>query len=122
MGAIHPQWAHKSTSGSTISVLEHRYKLSALEIERVLLEHSDIAEAVVVGVDDDTWGQRVGAICRLKTTSGADKIELTVETLRQWAAPRMASYKVPSRLLLVDAIPKNAMGKVNKKELVTMFP
>jgi len=93
------------------------YKLSALEIERDLLEHPDIAELAIMGVPDDVWGERVGMICRMKTGSE----ELTVDALRIWCEDRMARHKVPSRLLLVDEIPKNAMGKVNKKTLVELF-
>ena len=93
------------------------YKLSALEIERDLLEHPDIAEIAIMGVPDDTWGERVGMICRTKT----DSEELTIDSLRTWCGDRMARHKIPSRLLLVDEIPKNAMGKVNKKTLVKLF-
>lgn len=94
------------------------YKLSALEIERVLLEHEDVEEIFVLGVDDETWGERVGAICRMKKIAHED---LTLHALRDWCSTRLARYKVPSRLVLVRSIPKNAMGKVNKKQLVHMF-
>lgn len=93
------------------------YKLSALEIERDLLEHPDIVELAIVGVPDEVWGERVGMICRLK---GGSK-ELTVDRLRTWCENKMSRYKVPTRLLIVEEIPKNAMGKVNKKVLVTLF-
>ena len=46
---------------------------------------------------------------------------MTVESLREWGGNRMASYKIPSLIELVNEIPKNAMGKVNKKELVKIF-
>jgi malonyl-CoA/methylmalonyl-CoA synthetase len=94
-----------------------RFKLSALEIERDLLEHPDIAELAVMGVPDEVWGERVGMIYRIKEGS----LDLTLETLRTWCEDRMARYKIPSRLLLVDEIPKNAMGKVNKKTLAKLF-
>ncbi len=93
------------------------YKLSALEIERDVLEHPVIAELAIMGVPDETWGERVGMICRIKTGSE----ELTIESLRNWCGDRMSRHKIPSRILLVDEIPKNAMGKVNKKTLVKLF-
>jgi malonyl-CoA/methylmalonyl-CoA synthetase len=93
------------------------YKLSALEIERDLLEHPDIAEIAIVGVPDKTWGERVGMICRTKTGSE----ELTIDSLRIWCGDRIARHKIPSRLLIVNEIPKNAMGKVNKKTLAKLF-
>jgi len=96
-----------------------RHKLSALEIERTLLEHPHVAEWVIVGIDDETWGQRVGAICRMKPHCSDDILSL--EELREWCTPRMAKERIPSRLLVVKEIPKNAMGKVNKKTLVQLF-
>jgi malonyl-CoA/methylmalonyl-CoA synthetase len=94
-----------------------RHKLSALEIERDLLEHPFIAECAVLGVPDETWGERVGMVCRLKS----GEKELNIENLRCWAEHRMARYKVPSRIVVVDEIPKNAMGKINKKSLKSLF-
>jgi malonyl-CoA/methylmalonyl-CoA synthetase len=102
---------------SSYSVACGRYKLSALEIERDLLEHPDITELAIMGVPDELWGERVGMICRMKAGSQ----DLTLETLRTWCEDRMARFKIPSRLMLVDEIPKNAMGKVNKKALVKLF-
>ena len=94
------------------------YKLSALEIERELLEHPDIAEVAILGLPDDTWGERVAMICRLN--SGAP--EMTLEGLRIWSKDRLSKYKIPSRLLIVSSeIPKNAMGKINKKNLAGLF-
>lgn len=93
------------------------HKLSALEIERVLLEHPDIAEVVILGLPDEIWGERVAMICRMKSKDET----LTLDSLRQWCADRLSKYKVPSCLLVVGDIPKNAMGKVNKKNLSGLF-
>jgi malonyl-CoA/methylmalonyl-CoA synthetase len=94
------------------------HKLSALEIERELLEHPGILEVVIVGIPgDEIWGESVGMIGRLKPETE----EPSLQEIRTWSDPRMANYKLPTRLLWVDDIPKNAMGKVNKKELVKLF-
>ena len=94
------------------------YKLSALEIEGVLLTHDDIAEVAVIGVPDDTWGEAVTAFIGLK--EGAS---LEYADLKNWCEGRMSSYKIPKDIKLVDALPRNAMGKVNKKQLVAdLFP
>jgi malonyl-CoA/methylmalonyl-CoA synthetase len=93
------------------------YKLSALEIERTLLEHPCISEVAVLGVSDDVWGERVALVCRMK--AGYDPLSL--DELRVWCAQRMSNYKVPSLLKVVSGIPKNAMGKVNKKGLAKLF-
>lgn len=108
------------------------HKVSALEIERVLLEHEQIEEVVIVGIPDDTWGQRVGMISRARKISPPHTIQpvgnnndkmgpLSLEELQDWCESRMAQYKTPTRIVWLDEIPKNAMGKVNKKELVGLF-
>ena len=88
------------------------YKLSALEIEGVLLTQDDIREVAVIGVPDDTWGESVAAFVTLK--EGAS---LNLAGLKQWCAGKMSAYKVPKRLTILDALPRNSMGKVIKTAL-----
>lgn len=85
------------------------YKLSALEIEAVLLEHPAIAECAVVGVPDATWGEEVAAVVVLKPEAMLD-----LPALRDWCRERMSAYKIPKRLLAVASLPRNALGKVTK--------
>ncbi|MFB2937094.1 acyl-CoA synthetase [Aerosakkonemataceae cyanobacterium BLCC-F154] len=92
------------------------YKVSALEIEEILRTHSDILDCAVVGVEDAEWGERVCAALILK--SGSD---LSLETLRSWAKERLATYKVPSKILVVEELPRNAMGKVTKPSVAKLF-
>lgn len=94
------------------------YKLSALEIERVLLEHERIRECAVVGLDDDHWGQRVAAQVVLTPVDRVGGGTMSLQSLRLWCADHLAKYKIPSELKVADEIPKNAMGKVNKRDLV----
>jgi malonyl-CoA/methylmalonyl-CoA synthetase len=91
------------------------HKVSALEIERELLEHDNILEVAIVGVPDEVWGQRVGLIGR------TDNPELSLQDIQDWCGRRLSKYQTPTRLLWVSDIPKNAMGKVNKKDLVELF-
>ncbi|XP_031622429.1 malonate--CoA ligase ACSF3, mitochondrial [Contarinia nasturtii] len=91
------------------------YKISALEIETHLLEHPLISDVCVVGVPDPTWGQKIAAVIVCKDKSDD---ALTLPKLREWCEERIASYQIPSIIKLMDEIPRNTMGKVNKKEIV----
>jgi malonyl-CoA/methylmalonyl-CoA synthetase len=92
------------------------YKLSALEIEATLLEHPVIAECAVIGLPDDTWGEAVTAVV---VTKNHGQLELPV--LRDWCKGRLSVYKVPQRLLVVPELPRNAMGKVTKPAVKSLF-
>ncbi|XP_004704792.2 malonate--CoA ligase ACSF3, mitochondrial [Echinops telfairi] len=92
------------------------YKLSALEVERHLLAHPSITDVAVIGVPDMTWGQRVTAVVTLH-----EGHSLSQQELQEWARGVLAPYAVPSELLLVEEIPRNPMGKVNKKQLLHHF-
>jgi len=91
-------------------------KVSALEIEAVLGAHPAIAECAVVGVADADWGERVSAAVVLAAGRA-----LKLEELRDWARERLASFKLPGRLVAVDELPRNAMGKVVKPRVRELF-
>ena len=93
------------------------YKISALDIERHLLAHPDIAEVAVVGVHDITWGQKIAAIMVLR--HGASSLDL--KDLRAWSADHLPPYQLPTVLRVVETIPRNDLGKVNKKNLVAQL-
>jgi malonyl-CoA/methylmalonyl-CoA synthetase len=92
------------------------FKVSALEIEDELRNHPAIAECAVVGVADDEWGQRVAAAVIVH-----DDHALDLDALRAWAKQRLAPYKVPTLLRVVDDLPRNPMGKVVKPEVAALF-
>jgi malonyl-CoA/methylmalonyl-CoA synthetase len=92
------------------------HKVSALEIEEALRAHPAVAECAVVGVPDREWGERVAAAVVLKGEDGLD-----LPSLRAWAKDFLAPHKLPSRLLVLDALPRNAMGKTVKPAIATLF-
>jgi acyl-CoA synthetase (AMP-forming)/AMP-acid ligase II len=86
------------------------YKLSAREIEDAIAAHDDVAEVAVVGVPDDEWGERVCAVVVPKPGRAP-----TLDSVQ--AIVQLHESKKPRALLVVEALPRNAMGKVLKHEL-----
>jgi fatty-acyl-CoA synthase len=82
------------------------------EIESVLFKHPAIAEIAVIGEPDDKWGECIVAIAALKPGHS-----LNLEELRAFAGERLARYKLPRRLVIMSALPRNSVGKVLKYEL-----
>ncbi|CAK7199034.1 hypothetical protein SEUCBS139899_001702 [Sporothrix eucalyptigena] len=93
-------------------------KVSALEIERELLSLPVVSEAAVVAVPSGKWGQKVGAVIVLQTKGEHAVTKWSVMDMRRALKHRLVNYKIPQVLRVVDSIPRNAMGKINKKQLV----
>lgn len=89
------------------------YKISALDIEREMLTLDYIAEASVIGVADEEFGQRVAAVLVLRDTTQ----KLSLSKLRNDLRSMMSSYKLPTMLYLAEDLVKTASGKVQKKAL-----
>ena len=82
------------------------------EIERVLAEHPAVMEVAIIGVPDDRWGESVKAVVSLKPDTSA-----TEEELIAWCRDRLAHYKCPKSVDLLEALPRNPTGKILKREL-----
>jgi malonyl-CoA/methylmalonyl-CoA synthetase len=92
------------------------FKVSALEIEAVLREHPAVRDCAVLGITDLEWGESVHAAVELH--QGAT---LVSGELQRWAKDRLAPYKIPKRVISVDALPRNALGKVVKRDIARLF-
>lgn len=86
------------------------------EIERVLAEHPKILEAAVVGVQDEQWGESPRACVVLREGQ-----HLSQEEVISFCTNRLAKFKHPKSLFLLDALPRNSMGKVLRKDLREQF-
>jgi long-chain acyl-CoA synthetase len=82
------------------------------EIEEVLYEHPAVREAAVIGIPHDEYGEEVAAAVALK-----DGATATPEELRQYAKDRVAAYKYPRHVWIVDDLPKGPTGKILKREI-----
>ncbi len=89
------------------------FKISAREIEDVLRRHPAVADVAVVGVPDRVWGQRIVAAVVPKPGAGTDAEALAGE-LTRFAAGHLADFKLPRAVHVMDELPRNALGKVQK--------
>ncbi|KAI1209216.1 acetyl-CoA synthetase-like protein [Annulohypoxylon truncatum] len=93
-------------------------KVSALEVERELLSLPEISEAAVVAVPSGKWGQKVGAVIIHSPEYLREHAAWRPLDMRRALKGRLANYKIPQVLRVVEHIPRNAMGKINKKDLL----
>lgn len=98
------------------------YKISALDIEREILGLDYVSEVMVVGVEDDEFGQRVAATISLKADQNTTRKSLTLASLRDDLRSKLTGYKIPTILRVIEGeLPKSGTGKVQKKILGPKF-
>ena len=97
------------------------YKVSALEVEARVTEMPGVREVAVVGVPDDDYGEVVSAVVGRFDRDAGGAEPPGIDEIRAWCTAALAAYKAPRRILVVDAIPRNLMGKVNKRRLARLF-
>jgi acyl-CoA synthetase (AMP-forming)/AMP-acid ligase II len=97
-------------------ILNGGYTVYSREVEATLESHPDVVEAGVTGAPDDRRGEVPVAAVRL-----ADGASTTPDELVAWTDDRLAGYKVPRRIAVVDALPKTGTQKVRRQELLALF-
>lgn len=97
-------------------VLSGGYNIYSKEVELVLMRHPEVADAAVIGVPDDVYGEAVAAFIERATAATITEAELI-----RWCSTELAGYKKPKHVVFLPQLPKNSTGKVTKNELRVMF-
>ncbi|WP_206055251.1 acyl-CoA synthetase [Nocardia sp. CS682] len=114
VAAIDPDGFHRIVGRESVDLIKSGgYRIGAGEVETVLLGHPEVAEVAVVGLPDPDLGQRIAAFVVLRGTA-PDSIE---QDLVAHVAEQLSNHKRPREIRVVDSLPRNAMGKVQKKRL-----
>jgi acyl-CoA synthetase (AMP-forming)/AMP-acid ligase II len=82
------------------------------EVESAIFGHPDVLEVAVIGVPDDKWGEAVKAVCVPKPGATIDP-----DAVITWSRERIAAFKVPKSIDVISALPRNASGKILRKDL-----
>ncbi|MHC4907455.1 MAG: AMP-binding enzyme [Planctomycetota bacterium] len=93
-------------------IIRGGYNVYPRELEEKIIEHPDVSLVAVIGVSDEKFGEEVKAYVVLN-----DNATITGEELIQWIKPKVANYKYPRIVEIVNALPMSATGKLLKKEL-----
>ncbi|MFB6374269.1 MAG: class I adenylate-forming enzyme family protein [Bradymonadaceae bacterium] len=86
-----------------------------VEIEDALVEHPEVEDAGVIGVDDEEWGEKL--VGYVVPADGA----IEIEGLESWLRERLAGYKIPKDWRVIDELPRNPTGKIEKNELEKQY-
>ena len=92
--------------------------ISPVEVEQVLTSHLAVQDAAVIGVPDPELGERVAAFIQLVP---ADPQRTNLKDIRRHLAERLADYKIPEKLKIVSEVPRNALGKIDRKALNSLY-
>jgi acyl-CoA synthetase (AMP-forming)/AMP-acid ligase II len=113
VGILHPDGRLAIVDRVKDMIISGGENIYCAEVERILVEHPGVAEAAVVGLPDDTWGERVtGAVV------ARPGVEVDPDEVIRFCRDRLAAYKCPKQVVVLPELPRNPMGKVQKFRLV----
>ena len=95
-------------------ILRGGENISPYEIEEVLLGHPAVADAVCFGIEDKKYGERVAAAVALRGETSEPELIL-------WCRERLAAFKVPETVYLLEQIPRTATGKVQRRRMAALL-
>lgn len=97
-------------------VLSGGYNIYSKEVELALIRHSSVADAAVIGVSDEVYGEAVAAFVQLESGASTSADELV-----KWCTSELAAYKKPRHVVFLDELPRTSTGKVTKDKLRKLF-
>jgi long-chain acyl-CoA synthetase len=106
------------TGRSSFTIISGGLNIYPQEVENVLILHPAIADAAVFGIPDEEYGESVVAVLQLADSVSSDGLEREV---REFCRERLAHYKCPRRFEVVDVLPRDPMGKLQKEKLRTEY-
>jgi len=112
LGVVHPDGYVELRDRAKDVVISGGENISTIEVEQALMSHPGVLETAVIGVPDDQWGERPRAYVVLR--AGAEVCE---QDLVAHVKERIARYKAPREVILIDALPKTSTGKIRKVAL-----
>ncbi|MEU3013811.1 long-chain-fatty-acid--CoA ligase [Nocardia asteroides] len=109
LGVLHPDGYIELRDRAKDIIVSGGENISTVEVEQALLSHPAVDEVAVVGVPDDRWGERPKAFVNLRPGQTA-----TASEMREHVTARLARYKAPRDIEIVDELPKTSTGKIQK--------
>ncbi|RKH04448.1 long-chain fatty acid--CoA ligase [Corallococcus sp. CA053C] len=119
LGEYDPDGFLRITGRARELIISGGFNIYPREVEEVLAGHPAVAEAAVLGLPDPDFGEQVVAVIvrAVHTGSAPDDPQALTQALVDWCRERLAAFKKPRRVVFVDALPRNALGKVQKHVL-----
>jgi len=115
--AVVEQGYYRIMGRSSVDIIKSGgYKISALEIEEVLRQNEFVEDCAVIGMEDEEWGGLIVAAIVLQKRAVFDESKLN-----EWIVQQMPAYKKPRKYLVLNELPRNAMGKVVKNDVKKLF-